>query len=1141
MITGKKYINIRKLCLLTLLLFVGISFVIPSVSAADEFSDDVIVVNKIIDNNGLKGYDRDDPESWDFAKWDTESSPKRVISLNLSGKGLTGNLDISGFTALEFLDCSDNQLTSLDVNDCAVLEYLYSDDNKLANVNMEGLSVLKELNLYNNRLTSLDISGLTTLTGLDCGNNNLTSLDISGLFNLEELYCDNNQLTSLDVSGFSLTELYCGGNPVLEFTAPDGNKLSVASMGTILGSSTDYVGYDLISKTITLTAIEMAFEKWEFSPNDVELTAGSFTDTEISFVLDRDITVTPKSVVIEYDQDDVAVINAIIDSNGMTGYNTNDPSNWDFAKWDASSSPRRIIKLDLPNKGLTGDLDVSELTVLEILDCSANYNLKSLTLPESLTYLDCNSNALTSLTLPTYLTYLDCSYNNLTSLDVSDLTALKILSCYDSQLTSLNVSDLTALTELYCDFNQLKSLEVNGCTGLEILSCSDNQLKELDVSDLKSLTELYCSYNQLSSLDVSGFTKLTELFCLDNQLTNLDVTGCTALINLYCDNNQLTSLDVSDLTSLTELNCDNNSLKSLDASGLTSLKLLYCRNNQLENLNVNGCTALTLLYCSNNNLTNLDVSGLRSMTYLTCSNNQLANLDVSNLPALKGLYCDNNSLTILGVSDLTALIGLVCTNNQLTNLDVSGSVNLEVLYCDDNQLTTLEVSHLNKLSTLVCSNNQLTALDVSNINDPMSNYTNPNANITAPKGLKTLNCDNNQLTSLKLPDTLAFLHCSNNQLTNLDMSDLPLLMELYCNNNLLTSLDLFDLSELLLVYCSGNPIQEFTAPDGNKLSVANAGAVLGVPGDNEPWSTGNYGYDLASKTITLTAIPDSGKSFVSWGFSPDSVMPTAGTLTDIQISFVLDQDITVTLIDSSSTSSYTVTFNSDGGTSVPSQNVNSSGLVIQPDDPVKDGYTFVEWQLNGTAYDFSAPVASDLMLVAVYTVGNPYWDGSDGLSESHSGVTSASGGSGSADSTGLTGEAHIKLTNDDGSSIEANSKADHNSSSANTTGTTSTGMIIESSSSSTGSGSTSNSSVTLNGDSGWSNSTAGSLFTINVRYYENGVLLPALNTTVSVWAGYSINEANVTIPADYELVSFAPTLPATMANNSVLRVNIAKI
>ena len=254
-------------------------------------------------------------------------------------------------------------------------------------------------------------------------------------------------------------------------------------------------------------------------------------------------------------------------------------------------------------------------------------------------------------------------------------------------------------------------------------------------------------------------------------------------------------------------------------------------------------------------------------------------------------------------------------------------------------------------------------------------------------------------------------------------------------------------------------------------------------------------------------------------------------------------NLTLVAVYNSITPTYTVTFNSDGGTSVSSQFVNSGNVVAKPANPTKNGYTFVEWRLNGAAYNFSAPVTSNLTLFAVYTtlVTNPYWDGSDGLSESHSSVTSAGGGSGSADNKRLSGEANSKLTNEDGSSIEANSKADHNSSSSKTTGTTSTGIVVESKSSSTGSGSTSSSSVTMNGDSGQSSSTAGNLFTINVRYYENGVLLPALNTTVSVWAGYSINEANVTIPAGYKLVSFAPTLPATMANNSVLKVNIVKI
>jgi len=63
-----------------------------------------------------------------------------------------------------------------------------------------------------------------------------------------------------------------------------------------------------------------------------------------------------------------------------------------------------------------------------------------------------------------------------------------------------------------------------------------------------------------------------------------------------------------------------------------------------------------------------------------------------------------------------------------------------------------------------------------------------------------------------------------------------------------------------------------------------------------------------------------------------------------------------------------VTFNSDGGTSIPDQNVGIGRLVTKPVDPVKSGYTFVEWQYaNGTAYNFNTPLmVFNLTLFATY-------------------------------------------------------------------------------------------------------------------------------------------------------------------------------
>lgn len=64
---------------------------------------------------------------------------------------------------------------------------------------------------------------------------------------------------------------------------------------------------------------------------------------------------------------------------------------------------------------------------------------------------------------------------------------------------------------------------------------------------------------------------------------------------------------------------------------------------------------------------------------------------------------------------------------------------------------------------------------------------------------------------------------------------------------------------------------------------------------------------------------------------------------------------------------YTVTFNSNGGSAVASQTVSEGGKATQPSNPVKSGYTFNGWTLNGTAYNFNSPVAGNITLVANWT------------------------------------------------------------------------------------------------------------------------------------------------------------------------------
>ena len=68
---------------------------------------------------------------------------------------------------------------------------------------------------------------------------------------------------------------------------------------------------------------------------------------------------------------------------------------------------------------------------------------------------------------------------------------------------------------------------------------------------------------------------------------------------------------------------------------------------------------------------------------------------------------------------------------------------------------------------------------------------------------------------------------------------------------------------------------------------------------------------------------------------------------------------------------YAVTFDSDGGSSVDSQTVQYGGKAVEPRSPVREGFSFIGWFLNDTAYDFDSIVTEDLTLTAHWTEDEP--------------------------------------------------------------------------------------------------------------------------------------------------------------------------
>ena len=69
----------------------------------------------------------------------------------------------------------------------------------------------------------------------------------------------------------------------------------------------------------------------------------------------------------------------------------------------------------------------------------------------------------------------------------------------------------------------------------------------------------------------------------------------------------------------------------------------------------------------------------------------------------------------------------------------------------------------------------------------------------------------------------------------------------------------------------------------------------------------------------------------------------------------------------SSESQYLVTFNTNGGNNIDSQSIAENGIVLEPANPVKEGYEFVGWYKDSSlteSYNFDDSVTSNLNLYA---------------------------------------------------------------------------------------------------------------------------------------------------------------------------------
>ncbi len=134
----------------------------------------------------------------------------KIIRLSVSKNKISDLTGIEGFVALQFLECSFNNLTSLDLSKNKNLTHMCCHNNYLENLNVSENYNLLYLNCDCNRLKYINVKNNNLLAHLSCNNNDIKNIDVSRNKSLTCLYCNRNNLINLDLSNnINLTHMHC--------------------------------------------------------------------------------------------------------------------------------------------------------------------------------------------------------------------------------------------------------------------------------------------------------------------------------------------------------------------------------------------------------------------------------------------------------------------------------------------------------------------------------------------------------------------------------------------------------------------------------------------------------------------------------------------------------------------------------------------------------------------------------------------------------------------------------------------------------------------------------------------------------------------------------------------------------------------
>ena len=510
-------------------------------------------------------------------------------------------------------------------------------------------------------------------------------------------------------------------------------------------------------------------------------------------------------------------------------------------------------------------------------------------------------------------------------------------------------------------------------------------------SGMPALTDI----SDLSRLDTSGMTYMAEMFSCDAALTDLSpISGwnVSSVKMMYLAFRECTSLaTIAPLASWTTTSLTDVSGMFYKDEALTDISALSSWNtdniDEMYNM-LSGCTYLTDISA----IQNWKTGKVTNMTGLFggCSSlsdfSPVANWDLSSNTQLQGTFAgcaltdtndlakwgqqgnvENISMCFAGCPNLSDLAGLsgwtikptiaqytfmscpsLKTLDGLENWDMSQCQYFTYMFCADTALEDISAignwqpGNAVDMSAMFANDVALKTIDLTFL-------ANDAAQTQAFAGIDVSKVRHFKLTELQT-DTEAIM--TENNICNLDMMEVE---GAY-----------YQLRDTDKVYSSWNELlADWDAVSGQWIDVVVPYTVKFYKEKDftqDPIETITGTEDEAIGDFDVTEPTKTGYTFAGWYYELN------GTETEFNKDTVITDNINVYA--KWTVNKYTVTFNTNGGSSVTSQSVEYNKTATKPADPTKAGYTFENWYSDSaltTVYNFSTPVTDNINVYAKWT------------------------------------------------------------------------------------------------------------------------------------------------------------------------------